>query len=420
MIFSNSPDLKDFVRSPFEIGLQTTKQAFLAAPYYTYPDPIIDALGNGVQIELLIGLNSATSPQAIRAVFNHPNVKIRYYTSKFHAKIFVFDTRAILGSANMTGGGLMANREAVIEFFEDTDGEIIDELRRLFNDLWDGAESLTDSTLCQFEENWKSFRSNAKEIEKQALKNIVESFPRNISVSSHKQSKERKFAASLHRLIYENYVPAFNEVASILLESNWLREDLGQYDIHTETNRFLNWVRLTYVRGDEIWQRAPKLLPNLRKAKINELGREWKFTDKPKFDPYFFDWLSTVSRVFKDEEDLRIASKEQLTDGLMSIHAFTEQLRFTKGGLSEVPKEFWKRNNNDVDRVRNTLLHLIHGKGDLVYRLHDVLYNQNFKLPMFAKFSALELMGTIRPDICAPMNGRIAKSLRFLGYEVPV
>src|SRR5579863_6637598 len=34
------------------------------------------------------------------------------------------------------------------------------------------------------------------------------------------------------------------------------------------------------------------------------------------------------------------------------------------------------------------------------------------------RFRALELYGTIRPTECPPINGRMAKALRYLGFDV--
>ncbi len=36
----------------------------------------------------------------------------------------------------------------------------------------------------------------------------------------------------------------------------------------------------------------------------------------------------------------------------------------------------------------------------------------------FGRFCALELYGTIKPAECPPMNGRMAKALRYLGFDV--
>ena len=37
---------------------------------------------------------------------------------------------------------------------------------------------------------------------------------------------------------------------------------------------------------------------------------------------------------------------------------------------------------------------------------------------MFGYFCALELYGTIKPAECPPMNGRMATTLRFLGFGI--
>ena len=89
-----------------------------------------------------------------------------------------------------------------------------------------------------------------------------------------------------------------------------------------------------------------------------------------------------------------------------------------KGGADNLPTEFWTSNQDDVDKVRSTIMHLMYGKGDFIQRLHDVLYMPTMKLKMFGQFCALELYGTIKPDECPPMNGRMAKALRYLGFEV--
>ena len=69
-------------------------------------------------------------------------------------------------------------------------------------------------------------------------------------------------------------------------------------------------------------------------------------------------------------------------------------------------------------KVKATLGHLLHGSGGFIERLHDVLYDAKYKLNYFAKFSALELYGTVKPEECPPMNGRMAKALRFLGFDL--
>lgn len=96
----------------------------------------------------------------------------------------------------------------------------------------------------------------------------------------------------------------------------------------------------------------------------------------------------------------------------MGVHAFEEQIRFIKGGYSAIIEFFWKENNEDVERVRRSFSHLVFGNGEFIKRLYDVLNFPEWKITYFGESCARELSGTIRPDMCPPMNGRSAKGLR--------
>jgi hypothetical protein len=59
-LYSNVPS-KDFIRIIFERLAGRSSRLYLAAPYFGYADPII-------QVQLLTGLNGATSPQAVSTI----------------------------------------------------------------------------------------------------------------------------------------------------------------------------------------------------------------------------------------------------------------------------------------------------------------------------------------------------------------
>jgi hypothetical protein len=131
----------------------------LAAPYFTIAEPIVNAARAGKSVQLLIGLNSATSPEAVSATHGIPNLAVRYLTHRFHAKIYVFDDAALLGSSNLTDGGLMSNREAVICLDQREDIEAVEEVRGLFLELWESAQVLT---IEKMHSNRRMHRSGAR------------------------------------------------------------------------------------------------------------------------------------------------------------------------------------------------------------------------------------------------------------------
>ncbi|MFC3069405.1 phospholipase D family protein [Phenylobacterium soli] len=416
-IYSNGAS-RDYVIKPFERLIARASRLHLAAPYFTAADTVIAAVAAGKSVQLLVGLNSATSPSALAQVLRAPNISIRYLTHRFHAKIYLFDDAAILGSANLTDGGLRSNREAIICLDQPEDREAIEEVRALFLDLWNDAKVLTPSDLQTFKSAWEATRQKGRSPDELIEEAVGRAEPRNVSLASQTKSRERLFLDDLQRQVYEQYRPAFSEVSDLLAGRGFRRPDLAVIGLANETNRFLNWVRRTYVIGDEAWRSAPLRPPQERQKLIAELGAEWAVTSNSKVPETYIDWLATIGRIFGTREGIDAASKEDLTEGLMSLHAFTEQLRFVKGGLAALPTAFWAANDEDVEKVRRTLAYLLHGPGDFVPRLHDVLYDPRMKLGLFGFFCALELYGTVRPDDCPPMNGRMAKALRFLGFDV--
>ncbi len=223
----------------------------------------------------------------------------------------------------------------------------------------------------------------------------------------------------MQHLVYSQYRPAFNKVTELIEAQAFRRPELADVGVANETNLFLSWVRLTYAPG-ESWESATLRSEDGRRDEICALGAEWTTTAKSKVAKKYKEWLHRVKAVFASRASIQEASKEELTAGLMSIHAFYDQLQFAKGGTANLPGRFWGANNHDVAKVKKTLIFLLHGdKGDFTRRLHDVLYDSSRKLRFFGKFCALELYGTVKPDECPPLNGRIAKALRYVGFDVP-
>lgn len=416
-IFSNGPS-GDFVVNPFGRLAVGASRLYLAAPYFTAADHVRDAAKGATSIQLIVGLNAATSPQALSQIVGIPNLTVRYLTRRFHAKIFIFDDTALLGSSNLTDGGLVSNREATICLDQPEDAGTVEELQALFLELWNAAHVLTDEKLETFTKTHRQTRQSGPDPDTLIENAVGRAEPANINVDSTKHSPERLFLEQLRRQVYEQYRPAFLEVRDILVSNDFRRSDLAEIGADNETNRFLNWVRLTYVIGDEAWQTAPLRSVEDRASLITTLGAEWKTADDNQVPDNYQEWLNNVERVFASAESIEQASKDELTEGLTSLHAFAEMSRFVKGGAVNLPDAFWTANKQDVSRVKASLSYLLFGPGDFIQRLHDLLYEPDRKLKLFGRFCALELYGTIKPAECPPMNGRMAKALRYLGYDV--
>lgn len=413
-IFSNSPS-GDYVQNPYRRMVGASKVIWIAAPYVTATDELFEAQQAGKEIRLIVGLNDCTSPKALRKVHDLPGFGIRYFTRRFHAKLYVFDDQAIVGSSNLTQGGLSLNREANICIDSEDD---LDDLRELFSELWEDAQVLTTDKLAAFEKAWSGKRG-AQDPDPWIEDSVGKAEPQNSSVSSRKRSSKTIFQETLRRQIAE-YGSAFREIDQVLTGNQIERAELNSVGSAHRTNRFLNWVRLTKAPGEEAWRLAHERPAAERQELIRQLGQEWASlnSDRTQIPEEYLDWLKRVNDTFKTKDAINNASKDELTDGILSLHAFYEQLRFVEGGLKNLPIEFWRANGEDVEKVSRSLAILLHGEGDFVDRLYEFITVPEKKLAYFGKFCALELFGTIKPQFCPPMNGRTAKAMRFLGYRV--
>lgn len=417
-IYSNTPEGHyGYVINPFTALSLSSSRLHLAAPYFTYSEPILDAVERGKLVQLIVGLNPTTSPQALRTLHGKHGVEIRYFTDRFHAKIFLFDDGALLGSSNLTQAGLQLNREAVIVLDRPEDATAVEELRGLFAELWEASDILTDDKLEAFAEARVLVSHATPDPDRAIEKALGRAEPPNVRVASRKRPREQIFLETLRRRI-QRYRPAFKEVTSILQEHGFRREELAGLGAANETNRFLNYVRKVHAVGDEAWQTAPILDTAGRRTAIVRLGGEWAGALDSKVPEDYASWLENVNRVFGTQQSLDAATKEAVTNGLMSLHAFNEQFRFVRGGAKNLPETFWKENHDALAKVKESLSYLLYGDGDFVERLHDLLYNASFKLRLFGQFCALELYGTVKPEEYPPINGRMAKALRYLGYKV--
>jgi HKD family nuclease len=414
-IYTNSPG-QDQVQRPYTTHMAKATRIKIAVPYFTRESEILQAAARGANVELLVGLNRSTNPAALRRVLETPNCAVRYFTDGFHAKVFLFDGVAMLGSANLTEGGMASNREAALVLDQPGDEERILDIEIFFAQVWDSAEVLTLQVFKQFKDAWdKASRLANPDAPFQVLRAVE---PPTVLSGSGRKSARQYFLSSLQKLIYEEYRPAFEEVSGVLRERGLRRPEFVELGLTVETNRFLNWVRLEHAIGDAAWQDAPQRSEKDRQHLVGEFATQWITTTNPHIPDDYFELLAELSKVMGTPESIRASNHDQLAHALICVHAFKQQMRFTLGGEGALPTKFWELNHGDLSRVQDSLVNLVHGTDDFAERIYTVLYDQKYKIGAFGRFCALELVGTLKPEQVPPINGRMAKALRFLGFEV--
>jgi HKD family nuclease len=143
-------------------------------------------LKNMEELTFIVGLDFyQTEPTALWQLFElqdkYSSVRIKTCQKKnqvFHPKLYLSEQansfEAIVGSANMTNGGLNKNFELSCRVYGGKSELLYIELRAYVNSLESNSEELTPARLSQYERKFDINKKNAKAAEKQTKKELDE------------------------------------------------------------------------------------------------------------------------------------------------------------------------------------------------------------------------------------------------------
>jgi hypothetical protein len=366
---------------------------------------------------VLVRLCASTPPDALRKATSLPHVNVRFYTSrKFHSKLYIFgDHCALVGSANLTQSGLQGNREIVVQVSrEDPD---FAELVSLFQAYWNEVLPLDEARLTRYTQLW-SRRTLTKSPEAEFEEGVVTAFgdvgpTEGIDGGGPTLSREQLYLDDYRRR-YLEFLSAFREVEAAYKGDG--RRQRPEVPLRIEIDQFLSFVREKHCPG-ETYREAPKRpLDEDRQAFLREIIDEWFNRRWAWLDDHAAPAFARINERLGSPGAIAAATMEEILDALEVCNAFHDLLRFHLGGIAGLRKDFSKA--NDIERVRNTLTYLLHGKDHFVDRMGRVIFDPHLKLRMIGPNVAEELLGWVNAENIPLCNGRALKSLRFLGHDV--
>ena len=175
-------------------------------------------------------------------------------------------------------------------------------------------------------------------------------------------------------------------------------------------------MRDTETTGDS-WATGPYRNEAEQTAFIQGLVEKWKARKWPHFeDKIVGENYPRLMRVFASTDSVMKAPDDELFDALCTLHSFHDRLRFFDGGMPTWKKTFLAANM--PKRVRESLCYLVFGDGDVIERMANMIYNQDYWLNEFGQSAVQELVGWRNREDLPVINGRTTKVLRFFGSKV--
>lgn len=407
------------------------KTALLAAPFFTKttPDPICELTSKGCNVRLIVRFSPITTPQAVRSAFYNTNVRIRYFTGKeFHAKLYIVDDVALIGSANLTEGGLLKNRELSVLLKKDRD-DSFGKLHGIFEDLWNEASDLNEEIIEIYAnafEKWKKQEEketqNEDRFEDFIHRFVNPVFPKGI-VGSEAKSEERDRLKDLRQKYDEVLMPAFNEVLEVANKFGFGRREFLEQEPRIEIERFLCWLPVTQDGNTT-------LLPdmNSRAKRIFHYMQIWQSADEVDDNSNLYrtdkviENVKNIRKYLCNPDELRDLSFNKLFDYLRGCSAFADQDRWAEEIIGENfdSLDRWRiifQRKNSCEDVKRTVSYLLSGDGDPIERAYNCIYNKNYKIYGFGEVGVMELLGwgdTSR----IPISNRTIRGIRILGFDV--
>ncbi|HBT5148097.1 TPA: alcohol dehydrogenase, partial [Klebsiella pneumoniae] len=218
-----------------------------------------------------------------------------------------------------------------------------------------------------------------------------------------------------YRKSYQTSVYAFECIEEIY--SSFQRKvPEEQIPLRLEIDSFFSFVRDCYAT-QETWLAQPLGWTDMQKSHLRTLVNEWLSTPWEHFEERIVPInYPLIYNVFKSPDSIEQSNAGEIVDALCVLHSFHDRLRFYKGGLDTLIEEF--STSNDISQIKKTITYLLYGKGDIIKRMSDCIYNDEFKLNAFGQSNVQELIGWINKENLPVINGRTTKVLRYFGFDV--
>lgn len=420
-VFANRQDLgyNDRLQNEmFEICKNQT--VYIAVAFFNDADFIKKLLSQNCVVKLIVRLNSGTSFTELERIHGKENLEIRYFTrTTFHPKLYIVGSYSVyVGSSNLSKGGLANNTEINLGFKSEENPDVFKELTDLFDYYWIRAKHLSSEELNIFKSIMKDKPGEPPEFSRRITDELGDYGIDNTTLlQSGNDSKEQAEQQKLKEFIndfkrnYGNYVASFNIVREIYTETE--ERKWPNIPIRIEVDRFLWWLGEVKYKKEE-WKIGQFYNKEKQREIINALKPEFLLETK-RFKDDSIDNYFILNDKFGSKDQINSLSEDELFDLLyINIYAFGTHAQY-EGGKDGLKVALYE--NNSIADIKKSLIYLLHGSDNYILRLYQCIKGK-YSLKVFGEHSVKELYGYVNNEDNPTYNGRIQKSMSWLGFGI--
>lgn len=289
--------------------LKTSQKAYISVAFLKMSglsliiNSLTTFLSNKGELHIIAGQNfGLTEPEALTSLLNlfedYPKSKLYLYEAVsadciFHPKMYLFESKKggkiILGSANMTKGGISSNNEVSISFECELDSEIWEQSKATFNTYVANSEPVTLKTIRKYKKFYNKQRENnrtvmavpllsQKTFNRDTLKEYLEEWgPQKLKKEFTKRKKSYQEAvqilneiADTPRLTKTQFIPLLDSLIKKWHSSGLQRRKSSIYTCYNEFAKLVRFIRDNQSEAPNyVFNKAMELVENVSGASVN-------------------------------------------------------------------------------------------------------------------------------------------------------
>lgn len=347
-------------------------------------------------IRIIVSLRPPTNYYSLKKILSQ-KIQVKYLGSDFHSKYFILSKKGIpyaciIGSSNLTTGGVEKNIETNVLIY---DQESINALDEQFTNLWSKASTLHSDELSKYKDIFDRFSKRQIQARKE-----MDLFEKAIL------NKLKKRNSKLYREVskYYDFTSKVDEVKTLVQVIS--AKEFPGIPVYLVIDHFWHWIKIFWDKKGQTINESERslIIPSLflKFCKWDKEGHQhteqMNKASKTIFGKYLKE--SYITKLTKNEA---MEIYRNLHSGAHIAQRFHVDEKF----ISE----------NKLSKIRKTFHYLLYSNDDIVERIFKVCHDPEFKLRHFNSSTTQELIGWRFPEKYALRNNKADYAIRRIGFK---
>jgi len=391
------------IREKIQEFLPKSKKVIIAVAFFNDAELIKQILESGTTVTLIVSLRPPTNYYALKEILHKNNLDTLYLGPEFHSKIYAFiDSKngiisSIIGSSNLTSGGLTNNIETNVIL---QDISSLEQIGKLLDDIQDLSTILQPDTLNEYKEKYDRFveKNPPEKLQKITTKYKTTAQNHKIPKKSSEYYEFWKVADKVKDLVKDISKDEYPEIPEYLV-----------------IDHFWHWLvkicspkrLLVFQNSDDLTKE--KYIPILFKDYC-----KWDKSESGKAAPTYTESMPENSKKLQkllSLNKLKTLDKNNALEIYRAFHA-------TKSRIQRFDADKKFVNENKISNIRESLEYLLYSNDPIHIRIHKMTSpNSEYKLSQFGPSCVQELLGWFKPTEMPIRNNKADKAIRLLGFR---